>query len=64
MEKDWGSSAIFLPLHVHPVFPIVFILFLKELQNCAVVQPDQSGIMLLGSKSIRYQTGCIVFIIK
>jgi hypothetical protein len=61
--KDWAIVLFFLPLHVHHVFLIVFIIFLKELQNCAVVQPDQSGIMLLGSKSIRHQIGSVVFII-
>lgn len=61
--KDWPIVP-FSPvaLHVHRVFPIVFVVFTKELQNCAVVQPDQSGIMLLGSKHIRHQTGCTVFI--
>lgn len=61
--KDWPIGP-FSPvaLHVHRVFPIVFVVFTKELQNCAVVQPDQSGIMLLGSKRIRHQTGCTVFI--
>lgn len=58
------TNPVFFPLHVHHVFPVVSIIFLKELQNCAVVEPDQSGIMLLGSKSIRDLTGCIVFIIR
>lgn len=61
--KDWPIVP-FSPvaLHVHRVFPIVFVVLMKELQNCAVVQPDQSGIMLLGSKRIRHQTGRTVFI--
>lgn len=61
--KDWPIVP-FSPvaLHVHRVFPIVFVVLTKELQNCAVVQPDQSGIMLLGSKRIRHQTGRTVFI--
>lgn len=61
--KDWPIVP-FSPvaLHVYHVFPIVFVVFTKELQNCAVVQPDQSGIMLLGSKRIRHQTGRTVFI--
>lgn len=57
-----NCTIFFSPLHVHRVFPIVFIVFMKELQNCAVVKPDQSGIMLLGSKRIRNQTGSLVFI--
>lgn len=61
--KDWPIVP-FSPvaLHVYHVFPIVFVVFTKELQNCAVVQPDQSGIMLLGSKPIRHQTERTVFI--
>jgi hypothetical protein len=59
-----GQLYRFSPLHVHCLSNCFCIVFMKELQNCAVVQPDQSGITLLGSKCIRYQTGSIVFIIK